>query len=648
MTSRNPGRRAKKPAPTIVATDRTGRRITWSLPQAVQQAQALYGSGHRPHAEALCQSILTAQPDYFDALSLLGIIAAQTKRTQWAAELMARAIEARPKDAAAHCNYGNVLQDLKRGDEALASFDRAVELAPDLAGAHYNRGLALYRQGRLEDSLDSYARAIKIDPGYAEAHLDRGNALLALQRMSEALDSYESALRVKPRCGAAQNGCGLALCALNRRDEALERYRRALEIDPDVAEVHSNLGSLFFDLRRFDEALANCERALAINPNFPAAHFNRGNVLRRLKRPDEAVASYERALFCDPGFAEAYSARGVVQRDLNRWDEALADFDRAISLRPEFAEARHNRAMTHLLLGDFVSGWADYEWRWKNPNSSAFTSKRNFVQPAWSGGESLSGKTMLLHCEQGFGDSIQFCRYAALVAAAGARVILEAQEPLLRLFTSVEGVTQVVAAGNDLPPFDFHCPLMSMPLAFGTALDTIPTTPYLRSDPAEAARWRAKLKDAEAPRIGLAWSGNPGHRNDHNRSISLKDWVGSLPAQFQYVGLQKDVRDADRQTLEGRPNMVHCADQIRDFADVAALCQCVDLVISVDTSVAHLAAALGKETWILLPFVPDWRWLLGRRDSPWYPTARLYRQPAPDDWASVLTRVAADMIQRFQ
>jgi hypothetical protein len=295
-------------------------------------------------------------------------------------------------------------------------------------------------------------------------------------------------------------------------------------------------------------------------------------------------------------------------------------------------------------MGDFDRGWKEYEWRWKSVQLA--NSQRNFAQPLWLGKESLTGKTILLHSEQGLGDTLQFCRYIKLVSELGARVILEVYKPLSALLTRLDGVAQLVETGGPLPAVEFHCPLLSLPLAFKTGLNTIPArVSYIASNPGKVTEWRARLGKRTKPRIGLVWSGRTEHINDRNRSIPLSDLLKSLPNAYQYISLQKEIGQKDKETLGSRADILHFGEQLADFTDTAALCELMDVVISVDTSVAHLAGAMGKAVWILLPFCPDWRWLLDRADSPWYPTATLFRQDVMGDWGGVLRKVQAELLQ---
>jgi hypothetical protein len=343
-----------------------------------------------------------------------------------------------------------------------------------------------------------------------------------------------------------------------------------------------------------------------------------------------------------PDYAEALSNCGMTLRELKRFDEALASYDHALALRPDYAEVHCDKSLLQLLTGDLNSGWQEYEWRWKNKSLGLL--KRDFAQPRWLGGNGIKGKTILLHSDQGFGDTIQFCRYVSLVSARGVRVLLEVQPPLQGLMASFTDVAQVISAKDKLPHFDLHCPLSSLPLAFGTRIESIPANvPYLTAPSESVSSWNFTPASRGNLRIGLAWSGRPEHGNDTNRSIPLRSLLQLLDVKAGFVSLQKDVRPDDATVLKYRSDLVRFGDELKTFSDTAAVISKLDLVISVDTSVAHLAGALAKPVWILLPFVPDWRWLLDREDSPWYPTARLFRQTNPGDWSGVVSRVAVEL-----
>ena len=470
---------------------------------------------------------------------------------------------------------------------------------------------------------------------------DLGLAFNARNQHQKALESFDLAIQMQPDFFEAHGNRGAMLAALGRHHDAIESYRNALAIKPDFADAHCNLGAALTHLQRYDEALASLDRALALRRNYPEALYNRGNALKPLKRYEEALASFDQAIALHPDHADAHNNRGQVLRELERYDEALASYDRAMALRPQHIMAHCNAAALRLLTGDFERGWSHYEWRWLK--KSVVPLKRNFSQPAWSGGQPITGKTILVHSEQGLGDTIQFCRYAPLLAARGARVIFEVQKTLQVLITTLGGVAQIVPKGSPLPPFDLHCPLVSLPLAFGTRLETIPSmTGYLSAPAQRMTTWQSRLQGQRHPRIGLIWSGNPGHERDRERSVTLREFLpllDALGADATFVSLQKDVRAEDAAFLKARADILDYGNALEDFSDTAALISQLDLVISVDTRVAYLAGALGKPTWILLTYFPDWRWLLDRDDSPWYPTARLFRQDESRTWGGVITRV---------
>lgn len=430
-------------------------------------------------------------------------------------------------------------------------------------------------------------------------------------------------------------------------DLAETLYKEILQSQPlhfDALQLLATIAA-----QQGDSALAVdlFDRALMVKPSFAAAWSNRGNALLELKRPDEALASYDRALRIQPEYALALHGRANALRELHRYEEALASYARALKAKPDYAEAHWNESLCRLLLGDFDLGWQKYEWRWKQAQSArAF---RNFSQPLWLGETPLAGKTILLHAEHGFGDTLQFCRYASLVAATGARVVLEVPPDLKLVCQTLAGVDILLDTSEGLPAFDFQTPLMSLPLAFGTRLDSIPAAvPYLHSDPAKVTAWQTLLGPRTKPRIGLVWSGSPHHGNDQNRSlaVSMLDQLVSDAAEF--ICLQKEFRNDDDRFVQQQFNVRTFGEQLRDFSDTAALVAALDLVVTVDTSIAHLAGALGKPVWILLPFAPDFRWLLERTDSPWYPSARLFRQPGFGQWPPVLADLREALAEQFK
>lgn len=435
--------------------------------------------------------------------------------------------------------------------------------------------------------------------------------------------------------------------------EAAARYRRGelaavhgicreiLARAPDFPPALHLLSLAAYGLKDFPRCAALLQRAIRAEPANAIFHGLMGAALVKLKRFEAAIASLDRAIALKPDYPQALSNRGLAYQELLDFGAAAESFDRAIAIKPDYTPAYFNKARLLLLIGDWERGWQFYEARWK---TEAFRTERRVDGRApWLGDETLAGRRIFLHSEQGFGDTIQFCRYAGMVAGLGATVILSVQKPLLGLLRSLGGVSTLIASDDPVPPFDGYCPLMGLPLAFKTEVDSVPSCgSYLTADANRVGYWAGRLGERAGPRIGLTWSGSSVHQNLQDRSLPLALLLKYLPPSCDYVSLQKEIRDSDRAALQASP-IRHFGDALEDFSDTAALTTLMDLVISVDTSTAHLAGALGKETWLLLPFRPDWRWLLERRDTPWYPGMRLYRQQSFERWERPLEELAADL-----
>ena len=586
----------------------TARLSAAQVDALVQQAVRLQQQGQLLQARTIYEQVLASLPDHLNALHLLGVICLQTGQFARAAEVIAR----------------------------------AIRLFPGNAQLHSNLGIALERLGQLEPALASYERAIQASPGHADAYVNRGNVERRLGRLQAALTSYERAIDLRPALAEASFNRGFVQEKLGRREEAILSYRAALAQRPDYAEAHGNLATVLMAAGQPEDALGHLDRLVALRPDLAPAHFNRGIAQQQLQRFEAALASYGRAIELQPGFADAHVNCGNVLKNLGRALAARASYERAVAADPGHADAHWNLAWAALLLGDFERGWAENEWRWSTRDFASLG--RHFTQPQWRGQESLAGRTILLHAEQGLGDTLQFSRYGPLVAAQGARVIVEAQATLLPLLRSLAGVDRLIARGEPLPDFDLHCPLLSLPLAFGTRLETIPATPgYLQADADAVAAWAQRLGSRTRPRAGLVWRSQTGRYDLDKRSVALGELLGSLPPGLDYFSLQKEPDAQERALLHERADIRHLGDELLDFGDTAAACAAMDLVLSVDTSVAHLGGALGRPTWVLLPHAADWRWLLDRSDSPWYPTTRLYRQPSPGQWGPLLAGVHRDL-----
>jgi tetratricopeptide (TPR) repeat protein len=548
------------------------------------------------------------------------------------------------------------------------------KLSPQQAEAALQEAITQHRQGQLAPAEKSYARILKSYPDQFDALHLLGLLKLQAGKAGEAQRLITAALRINPSSADALANLGLVLTALKRPAEALASFDKALVLDPDHFEALANRGNLLLDLDRAEEALVCFVRVLAREPRHVPARVNRGNALLalgeveaaireyddalgvsptdpkalmnratalfRIGRHADAITGYDRLLALLPAHPEALNARGQALQAAGRHHDALESYAKAISLARDFAHAHFNEALALLTVGEYARGFQQYEWRWKR----AGIVRRNLGKPLWVGEYPLGRKTILLHAEQGLGDTIMFARYAPLLAHAGATVIAEVQPPLRDLLSGLDGV-RVVAQGETLPAFDVHCPLGSLPLAFKTALAHVPAAiPYLHASEDRVAKWRARLEALPGKRVALAFAGNPAHINDRNRSIALDRLRPLLSTPgLSFVSVQRDVRDADREMLGDRALVIDLGSELTDFADTAAVLALADLVITVDTAVAHLAGALGRPTWILLPFWPDWRWTLERDASPWYPHARLFRQGASGDWGPVIERVKAEL-----
>jgi len=596
------------------------------------------------HAPSSCHSILTDGAAQFDALHLLGLSKLQQQDYDAGVNLITAALQVKPDAVEAWANLGLALAALDRHEEAVARFDKALAIRPDFAEVLCSRGAALGRLDRHDEALADFDRALAVRPDYLEALYNRGVILGNLGHHEQAAASYDKALAIDPAHGKAMNNRGVALAALDRHEEAIASFDQALAIRPDFTEALINRGLTLVDLCRHDEAVVDFDRALTIDPGHAEALFNRGTALVSLNRPEQAIVSFDQALAIRPHWADAVSNRGMALVNLNRQLDAIATFRRATAIEPDHPEASCNESLAWLRLGEFRRGWAKYEARWASRELRS--QRRAFAQPRWLGGELPRGRTILLHAEQGLGDTIQFARYAPLVARSGAQVILEVQPPLETLMSSLGGISVITSRGKPLPQFDVHCPLLSLPLAFGTELDTIPAdVPYIVAPEARLAKWRDRLGQPRSPHLGIAWAGSSTNRNDHNRSIALARLapIWSIPG-IEFVSLQKEIGGNERELLRGNAQITHVGDELEDFADTAAVISLLDLVISVDTSVAHLAGAMARPLWLLLPFAPDFRWMLDRDDSPWYPTARLFRQPSIGDWNRVLARVRRELV----
>lgn len=555
----------------------------------------------------------------------------------------------RPAAAAPLINLGFAWQGLGRCALALDAHSRAICLEPDNAVAWAGRGGACMAAGRIDRAIQSFARAIRLDPAGIEAHNNLGTALTALGRTEEAMRVFGRAVALGPDNPQPYNNLGAALIEAGAIDEGLVACARALALQPDNPEGENNLGNALMELGRTDEAMAAFRRALALHPDFPEACTNLSGALIDRGACGDAALVCRRAVMVRPDDAKAYNNLGNALRGTGALEAAARVFYQALRLAPDDAEIHYNASAVLLKLGRLREGWVEFEWR-KRREWSSFRNAP-LSGPEWDGAP-LDGRTLLLYGEQGYGDVLQFVRYAPLIAArAGGTVVLRVYPPLVRLLADLPGVAAVVSSDDPLPAYDCHLPLMSSPERLGTVLETIPAAiPYLSADPVAVQRWRDRLADLPGCKVGITWAGDPrteergAHLMDQRRSLALAAFGEALRIPgIRWVSLQKGAAGQQARTPPAGTTVLDMMDEVDDFAGTAALIAALDLVVSVDTSVAHLAGALGKPVWILSRFDGCWRWLEGRADSPWYPTARLYRQAARGDWTPVLAQLAADL-----
>jgi FkbM family methyltransferase len=602
---------------------------------------ALQEQGRLAEAAASLQQAVRLQPDFAAAHNQLGIALAGRGRPAEAVSSFQEAVRLQPDWAEGQHNLGLAWKAQGRLDEAVACYQQALRLKPDYPEARHNLGILLAEQGKVDEAVACYQQALRLKPDLAEVHNNLGVALQGQGKLDEAVACFQQVLRLQPDYAEARNNLGNALQCRGELDAAVACYQEALRLKPDLAEVHNNLGNALQCRGELDEAVACCRQALRLKPDYAEAYNNLGNALQCRGELDEAVACYQQALRLKPDYAEAYNNLGRALRDRGELDEAVACYQQALRLQPNLAEAHLNRALAWLRSGDFEGGWPEYEWRW---GCKEFLPP-SYPQPPWDGSP-LAGRTILLYTEQGLGDTIQFIRYAPLVQQRGGRVIVACQKPLARLLARCPGIDQLVTKGEALPPFEVHAPLLSLPRLFGTTLASIPAeVPYLRADEALVAQWCRELAPIRAFKVGIAWQGSLKHRGDRHRSFRLAQLAPlARLAGVRLFSLQKGPGTEQLREVADRFDVTDLGSRLDDFLDTAAVMRNLDLVITADSAPAHLAGALGVPVWVALPYASDWRWLLGREDSPWYPTMRLFRQARFGDWDGVFAeiRVAAE------
>jgi tetratricopeptide (TPR) repeat protein/flavin reductase (DIM6/NTAB) family NADH-FMN oxidoreductase RutF len=603
-----------------------------------QQARQL------PEAEASYRQTIALAADHAGAHNNLGSVLQDVGRIAEAEASYRQALRIKPDFADAYLNFGNLLKGNGNLRDAEMNYRMALELQPQDAKAHSNLGVLLVQQERFEEAEQSYRQALALQPDSVEIHSNLGFAMVEQYRFAEAEQYFRGALRLQPEFAEAYNNLGIVLREQGKFDEAESAFRKALALLPTLLLAYNHLGNLFKQQHRYDEAYAMYAEAIEVDPNFAPAHSNLGVLLQEQSRPAEAEAHLRRALQIDPDFAFAHHNLSIVLRDQGRLAESEASCVRALELDPEHHDAQFHRSFLFLQKGDFVNGWRQFEYRWQLESA---IHALDLSEPLWDGQVDIAGKKILLYAEQGYGDTLQMCRYARLVAARGATVLLIVPQELVSLMARCVGVHTAFSAKAEIPTqYDYQIPLMSLPLAFGTELETIPAdVPYLSCDPALLHKWSVQIGERKGLRVGLVWAGNPrknvpgGPIVDRQRSLHFELLKPLLDIDgIEFFSLQ--LGEEARAQLAQHPQVHDYTGLIEDFHDTAALIDHLDLVISVDTSVAHLAGALGKPVWMLNRFNSCWRWLLNRKDSPWYPSMRIFQQPSFGDWNGAIGDVA--------
>lgn len=635
-----------------------------------------FADGRMPDGSALLSRVFALDPGHVPALITLGDALAVKGEHEGALATFQRVAALRPRDAGLQSKLGTALVELSKFEEAETVYRRALELDPNMTRARCNLAVALAGLDKLVEAEQTYRAVLQSDPAYPGAWGYLASALARQDKFDEAIAAYQRALSVKPDDIDLHNGLGAVLHMQGAFDDAAKHYRRTTELAPDnmvalrllgqslhegghareAVEIYrkavafdpsdvvtvSNLGACLCGINEFAAAIAACEQALALKPDHAPAFTNLGIIHEKQGDADAAVAAHRRAIAADPDYAKGHANLAVALRNKGDIDGALAASYRAVALAPDNALARYNHAHYLLMCGDLVNGFQEHQWGRKCKALSE--GMPSFDAPEWEG-QPFAGRTLLLFADYGIGDVLQFVRYMPMVVARGGAVVLQVQPAIAALLRNLEGVT-VVARGEALPPFDMQLAMMDLPRIFGTTLETIPTAiPYLHAEPAKVAKWRSTLAVSPLFKVGVVWAGNPRHKGDAQRSLPAQAVLQNLITPgVQLFSLQKETRPEDAQVLARLGNkVIDLAPVLNDFTDTAAAIATLDLVISVDTSVAHLAGGLGRPVWVLLPYALDWRWLRDREDTAWYPQMRLFRQPKPQQWDGVLTRTAAEL-----
>ncbi len=608
----------------------------------LRRALEYQASGNVDEAERLYLRILREHPAIAEAPCFLGILKIQTGDYESAEVFLQQAVNLKPDYALAHYNLGFLFQLQSRFNEAVACYKQTSRLQPDFALTYNNTGIIYQKLGKLNEAQEYFKHAVRLQHDYFEAHFNLGNVFQQQNAFDEALSCYDKTLAINPDYIEAYFQKGFVLMELGRYEEAYSCFSKVLTARSDDTDVLNNLGFVLMELGRYEESEEHLKRAILIKPDFAGTYNNLGLTLQAQGRLREAAAAFEKALSLKPSYADAYSNLGTVLKAQGLLEHALLQYEKAISLVPDFADAHFNKSIILLLTGRFNEGWTEYEWRL----SMRGRHPRFFAQPRWDG-TPLGEKTILVYDEQGYGDTFQFIRYLPLVKAKGGYIIFECHKEYYHNLLCGQKCIDKIIEWSQKPSvqFDVHIPLASLPKIFGTELSTIPAdVPYISITPELVGKWKVRMNSDSYFKIGIVWAGSTGHKEDCARSCSLADFTYlTTVKKISLYSLQKGSRAEQSLNPPEGMNIVDLHNELNDFTDTAAVIENLDLIISVDTAVAHLAGALAKPVWTLLPYVPDWRWLLEREDSPWYPTMRLFRQPEPGNWKAVMERVAGEL-----
>ena len=595
-----------------------------------------------PEAEIDYKKALRLKPGFADAEFNLANLYTEINRIKDALDIYDVLIQRNPNDIEALYNRGNAYSRIKKLQEAILDFNQVIQLQPTHINALFNRGNAYLGIEDLDLAIASYSQAIEIQSNFVEALMARANSYIAKKLHDLARQDFLQVIQLKPNYKESYFSLGNVYKDTFYFHDAVACYQQAIAIDENYYDALTNLANTLRRLKAFDEAAIYYSRAVQANPNSPEPYSNLGNILHDLKRTDLAIDAYIKSLEIEPNYKKGLYNLGNIFKELNQLEEALRQFEFILSTNPTDIETQFAKGMVLLTLGRYKEGFKLYEYRWQR--ESLITKLRKYDQPLWTGNESLDGKTILIYIEQGLGDTIQFGRLMPELAKRGAKVIFEVQKPLVNLMKQIPGVSAVIPYQDDLPHFDYFSPLLSLPAALELDVQRIPLAQgYLHANPEYVTKWQNILGEKTKPRIGLVCSGNPQHENDQNRSILLCNIIPFLPQEFEYITLQKEMREIDRELIKKYPLFKSYGDQLESFDDTAALCELMDIVISVDTSVAHLSGALAKKTFLLIPYCPDWRWMLERTDTPWYNSMTIYRQEFSNDWTSTFNKLAQDL-----